>query len=244
MKTYKDVEGKEAAALYRMYKSHNIEAGNLYVGYMEWALVKIRKARIEDNSISPCLACQSFEDVTRFESYSMSTSNWLKTTTRTYSFKCDSMRPEYCDMTSVRDCTTYTDGCYLCVGFCSEDRALVVQHLYLETNQIAKSKEVCNNYMNGLTSNLNAFWTREIELFLPIYKKTIKTLEQELEGGEGKKAHKRQGNFTDDGSGQQFSPKAKSMNNFVKTKAEKKMQFDEIMLKGTSNSQSLVNYLR
>ena len=30
----------------------------------------------------------------------------------------------------------------------------------------------------------------------------------------------------------------------MKKKAEKKMQFDEIMLKGTSNSQSLVNYLR
>ena len=78
MKTYKEVEGKEAAALYRMYKSDYIEAGNLYVGYMEWALVQIRKAHIEDNSISPSLTCQGFEDVTRFESYSMSTSSWLK----------------------------------------------------------------------------------------------------------------------------------------------------------------------
>ena len=209
MKTYKEVEGKEAAALYIMYKSDNIEAGNLYVGYMEWALVKIRKARIEDNSISPSLTCLSFEDVTRFESYSMSTSNWLKTTTRTCSFKCDSMRPEYCDMTSVRDCTTYTDECYLCGGFCSEDRALVAQHVYLETNQIAKSKEICNNYMNRLTSDLNALWTREIELFLLIYKKTIKTLEQEPEGGEGKKAHKRQGNFTEMVAGNNFHRKQK-----------------------------------
>ena len=244
MKTYKEVDGKEAAGLYRIYKSDFIEAGNLYVGYMEWALVKIRKARLEDNSISPSLTCQSFEDVTRFEALSMATSNWLKTSTRTCSFKCDSMRPEYCDMTSVRDCTTNTDGCYLCGGFCSKDRALVVQHSYLETNQIAKSKEICNNYMNRLTSDLNAFWTREVELFLPIYKKIITKLEQENEDGEGKKTHKRQGNFTDDGSGQEFSPTAKSMNNFMKTKAEKKMQFDEIMLKGTSNSQSLVNYLR
>lgn len=151
------------------------------------------------------------------------------------------MRHEYCDMTSIRDCTTNTDGCYLCGGFCSKDRALVVQHVYLETNQTAKSKEICNKYMNRLTY---AFWAREIELFLPTYKKTITTLGQEPEGGEGKKAHKRQGNFTDDGSGQQFSPKAKRMNDFMKTKAEKKMQFDKIMLKGTSSSQSLVNYLR
>ena len=44
-------------------------------------------------------------------------------------------------MTSVRDCTINTDGCYLCSGFYSKDRALVVPYAYLETNQIAKSKE-------------------------------------------------------------------------------------------------------
>lgn len=52
----------------------------------------------------------------------------------------------------------------------------------------------------------------------------------------GKKAHERQRNLIDDGSGQQFSLKAKCMKDFMKTKAEKKMKFDEIMLRGTSNS--------
>ena len=75
------------------------------------------------------------------DSNHMSTSNWLKTITRTCLFKCGSMRPEYCDMTSVRDWTINTDGCYLCSGFYSKDRALVVPYAYLETNQIAKSKE-------------------------------------------------------------------------------------------------------
>ena len=50
------------------------------------------------------------------------------------------------------------------------------------------------------------------------------------------KAHERQRNLIDDGSGQQFSLKAKCMKDFMKTKAEKKMKFDEIMLRGTSNS--------
>ena len=242
MKTYKEVDGSVAAAMYRMYRSDYIEAGNLYVGYMEWALVNIRKTRIEDNSISPILTCQSFDDVTTFDSFTFS--NKLKTSTRTCSFKCDSMRPEYCDMTSVRDCTTNTNRCFLCGSPCIVDRPLVVQHKYLDHDQTLKSREICTNYVNRLTSDLNAFWTSEVELFLPIYKKTIEKLEKESEGGEGNKAHKRQGNITDDGSTQDFSPKAKRMNDFMKKKAEKKMQFDEIMLKGTSNSQSLVNYLR
>ena len=33
------------------------------------------------------------------------------------------------------------------------------------------------------------------------------------------------------------------MDDFIKKKAKAKMQYDKIMLKGTSNSQSLVNYL-
>ena len=243
MKTCKEDDSEEAAALYRIYKADYIEAGNLYVGYMEWALTKIRKARIEDNSISPSLTCQSFDDVTRFVSYSMPTQNWLKTSTRTCSFKCDNMRPEDCDMTSVRDCTTNTDGCFLCAGFCNKDTALVAQHANLAHDQTTKTKEICNNYRNRLTNDFNAFWTREIELFLPIFKDIITTLEEESEDGERKKAHKRQGNFTDDGSGQPFPPKAKSMDDFIKKKAKAKMQYDKIMLKGTSNSQSLVNYL-
>ena len=242
MKTYKEGNGSEAAAMYRMYRSHYIEAGNDYVAYMEWGLAKIRKARIEDNSISPSWECQSFDDVTKFDPWTKS--NMLKTSTRTCSFKCDSMRPEYCDMTSVRDCTTDTTGCILCGSPCNLDRRLVVQHRYLDNDQNLKRKEICTNYVNRLTSDLNAFWTREVELFLPIYKETIKKLEKESQGGEQKEAHKRQGNITDDSSRQDFLPKAKFINDFMKKKAEKKMQFDEIMLRGTTNSQSLANYLR
>ena len=185
MKTYNEFNGKEAPTLYRMHNSDYIESGSPYVGYMEWALVKIRKARIEDKRVSPSLTCQRFEDVTRFELYSMSTSNWLKIFTRTFLFKCDSMRPEYCGMTSVRDCTINTDGCYLCGGFYPKDRALVVPYAYLQTKQIKKSKEISNKYINRLNSDLNAFWAREVELFLPIYKKAITALQQEPEGGQG-----------------------------------------------------------
>ena len=241
MKTYNESDGEQAAAMYKIYKSDYIQAGNLYVGYMEWALAKIRRSRIENNSIPPSLTCRSFKDHTKMDKYSREM--YLKTSTRTCSFKCDRMGPEYCDMTSVRDCRNDRDGCRLCGGFCNADDYLYIQNNYLAGDQAVKSKEICNNYVNRLTSDVNAFWTREVELFLPIYKKTITKLEQESEGREEKKTHKRQENFKDDGSGQQFSPKAKSLNDFVKKKAEKEKQLEEIMLKGTSASQSLVNYL-
>ena len=239
MKTYKEDDGAEAATMYGIHKSDYIESGNLYVGYMEWALVKIRKARIEDNSVSPSLRCQSFEDVTRFNSYSMPPTNYLETSTRNCSFKCDRMRPEYCDMTSVRDCTTNNNGCYLCGGYCSKDQALVIQHSYLENSQIAKSREICNNYMNRLTSDFNAFWTREIEVFLPIFRDTITALQEESETGEEKKAKKRQGNFTNDGSGQEVPNKInKIMEIDTKRKKAEKQLVDE-----ASSIKSLVNYL-
>ena len=239
MNTYKEDDGEEAAALYRIYKADYIESGTLYVGYMEWALLKIRKARIEDNSISPSLRCQSFEDVTRFVSYSIPSQNWLKTSTRACSFKCDSMRPEYCDMTSVRDCQTNTNGCFLCAGFCSKDRALVVQHANLEHDQTVKSREVCSNYMNRLTTDFNAFWTREIEVFLPIYKDTIAALVEESETEEKEIAQKRQGNSTIDGSSQQPSKKIEKLTENKKKDNEAQTK----LLHEATNINSLVNYL-
>ena len=92
--------------------------------------------------------------------------------------------------------------------------------------------------MNGLKTDFDAFWKREIEVFLPIFKGIITELEEEPVGVEQGKAHKRQENITDDGSGQKLSPGAKKAIALVKD--DKRVE--EIILKETTDT-SLVDYL-
>ena len=242
MKTYKEDSGEVATAMYEKYKIDFIQAGNLYVAYMEWALTKIRKARVEDNTKSPSLDCKGYDDnLGRY--YWFPTNRNLRTSSRKCTFKCDSLRPDYCDLTTTRDCTTSTDNhCKLCSGlFCSVKRPLELQHYYLDSSQVDKSKEICRNYMDKLTSELNAFWQREIEVFLPIFKETIADLDDEPENGEEDGAQKRQG--PDDGSGQKLSSKAKKISGRVDKIVNRDDEETENSLKGTSGSQSLEEYL-
>ena len=92
--------------------------------------------------------------------------------------------------------------------------------------------------MNGLKSDFDAFWKREIEVFLPIFKGIITESEEESVGVEQGKAHKRQGNIPDDGSAQQLSFAAKKVIALVKN--DKKVE--ETILKETANK-SIVDYL-
>ena len=209
---------------------------------MESALTKIRKARVEDNTKSPSLDCKGFDDnLGRY--YWFPTNRNLRTSSRKCTFKCNSLRPDYCDLTTTRDCTTSRDNhCKLCSGlFCSVTRPLELQHYYLDSSQVDKSKEICRNYMDKLTSELNAFWQREIEVFLPIFKETIADLDNEPENGEEDGAQKRQG--PDDGSGQKLLSKAKKISGRVDKIVNRDNQETENSLKGTSGSQSLEEYL-
>ena len=240
MKTYKEDSGEESEALYQKYKADYIEVGNLYVTYMEWGLTKIRKGRIEDNNKNPSLKCNDFNDNTGFSGHaSIPPYYYFRKSSRKCTFKCDGMRPYYCDLTTTRDCRTTSNGfCFLCSGYCNPRGGLLQQHFHLRSSQTEKSKEICRNYMNGLKTDFDAFWKREIEVFLPIFKGIITELEEEPVGVEQGKAHKRQENITDDGSGQKLSPGAKKAIALVKD--DKKVE--EIILKETTDT-SLVDYL-
>ena len=100
--------------MYEKYKIDSIKPGNLYVAYMEWALTKIRKGRVEDITKSPLLDCKGYDDnLGRY--YWLPTNRNLRTSSRKCSFKCDSLRPDYCDLTKTRDCTTSMENhCKLC----------------------------------------------------------------------------------------------------------------------------------
>ena len=92
--------------------------------------------------------------------------------------------------------------------------------------------------MNGLKTDFDAFWKREIEVFIPMFKGIITELEEEPVGVEQGEAHKRQRNTTEDGSGQQLSPAAKKAIAIVKD--DKKVE--DIILKETTDK-SIVGYL-
>ena len=245
MKTYKDDDGEVGKVMYEKYKSDFTEVANLYITYMEWALIKIRKSRIEDNTKTPSLDCKGFNDDTGLK-WSMPTNKHLKKTSRRCSFKCDNMRPDYCDLTSTEDCTTASNGhCKLCSGLiCSTTSALNSYHQDLARYQLTKSKEICNNYISRLTQQMDAFWQREVEVFLPIFKEILTELDEEPEGEEDDGAHKRQADKPDDGSGEELSDEMKKWINQLNILAKEKDQDVKNALKGISEKQSLAEYLK
>ena len=242
IKTFKEDDGEVAEVMYEKYKVDFIEAGELYVGYMEWALEKIRQARIDDNTKSPSLDCKGFGDnLGRY--YWFPTNRNLRTSSRRCSFKCDSMRPDYCDLTTKEDCTKTRNGhCKLCSGlFCSVTNSLNSHHRWLGNSQTRKSKDICKNYMNSLTRDLDAFWKREIKIFLPTLKAIITELNEEPETGEESDAQKRQ--VVNDGKGQKLSAKTQEKNAELNDMGKQTEEDTKSSLKGTSTDQSPAEYL-
>ena len=236
MNTFKE----DNRAMYRLYRGNFINNGNLYIGYMEWGLNKIRQSRIEDNSKSPSLDCKDFNDQTKFHALAMPMFATLKSSSRRCSFKCDSMRPDYCDIVTTIDCSSDLD-CIFCSGYqCSSKAGLNVFHNILKRQQQKNSDIICETYIKRLEKDLNAFWTREVEVFLPIFKDIIKKISEELVGEEKKKNKKGKKDIIDDGSGQETLSNPKKMND---DKKDIFRQDEENILKRTSGGQSLKDYL-
>ena len=242
IKTLKQDKGTEAATLYENYKSDFVQDGNYNVAYMEWALEKIRKARIDNNNIPEAPTCDNYEDdIGRW--WMMPTNTNIKKSSRRCSFKCDKMRPDYCDLTRVLDCTTSSWGyCILCRGLtCNYDDQLASFHYYLRSSQDAQRKDICKNYMESLTGNFTAFWKREIEVFLPITKEIIRLVNNEAAIGKEGRANKRQGGLSNDTKDQQQS--AEGENDGNKKFLEDRDKGKESALKGITSGQSLEEYL-
>lgn len=153
------------------------------------------------------------------------------------------MRPDYCDLTTKEDCTKTRNGhCKLCSGlFCSVTNSLNSHHRWLGNSQTRKSKDICKNYMNSLTRDLDAFWKREIKIFLPTLKAIITELNEEPETGEESDAQKRQ--VVNDGKGQKLSAKTQKKNAELNDMGKQTEEDTKSSLKGTSTDQSPAEYL-
>ena len=146
MNTFKE----DNRARYRLYRKNLINNGNLYAAYMEWGLSKIRQSRIEDNSKLPSLYCKDFNDRKRFYTQAMPSFMALKSSSRRCCFKCNSMRPNYCDIDTTIDCLRDFD-CIFCSGFeCLSNTGLNVYHNTLKRKQQKNSDIICHTYMKRL----------------------------------------------------------------------------------------------
>lgn len=95
--------------------------------------------------------------------------------------------------------------------------------------------------MNSLTRDLDAFWKREIKIFLPTLKAIITELNEEPETGEESDAQKRQ--VVNDGKGQKLSAKTQKKNAELNDMGKQTEEDTKSSLKGTSTDQSPAEYL-
>jgi len=244
IKTYEDDESEMGRGLANNYKVDFVEFGRIYVSYMEWALRRIRQARLEDKPPTPQLTCQE-NDNELFRGLFPYTARYLETSFRKCEFKCTDMKTDYCKLESTETCSG--KGCMLCRGFfCNVEDELISYKAELDKAQLKESKSVCEKYASALTQDMDVFWKKEIEVFLPVYNSIIHDLEREMEeeDQEGEEEGVKREDIPNDPKMKEEAIKNDVFNSaeFKKMNNEKK-ECEKEALKGTRSSQSLSEYM-
>lgn len=165
-KVNKEKGGAYNAKMYDNYKVYMSDNGNVYISYIEWAMRRIRKARIADNKRDPSPFCTGYTDDISWRFYG----RYLSSTHQRCSFKPSIFSFNECNTEKTQTCS----NCRCCLGFlgaCNTDTAEKASfHDTLSDMLRLDMDDVHREYMEKLTPNFNNFWNREIDSYLPSLK--------------------------------------------------------------------------
>jgi len=146
--------------------------GEKYTAYMKWAVQKIKTNRYLNQTDMQNFTCPSHNGPTHKEGISMSC-HWrsscrkLDSMKQSCHFKCTSMSPAYCDQTITLRCK---NGCFLSSGMIYSDvtsKSLNDYQLQMRRYQEYYARETCKTYRDSLKPDVDNYWYKNIEFFLP-----------------------------------------------------------------------------
>uniref|UniRef100_A0A7M5WL93 Uncharacterized protein n=1 Tax=Clytia hemisphaerica TaxID=252671 RepID=A0A7M5WL93_9CNID len=166
---------------YTLYKDKLRTNGQFYMGYMEWALKKIRKARIVENQFDEEPQCTKFEDEFDGRTYGQC----LQYSQKKCTFKPTKFSHKFCDLDITMSCSDCV--CKVCTGvfgICRTDTWITKS---LHTNVFSHIKdrmdEISQKYIEDLKPRFNAYWSREVGRHISVLKDIFNSPKLNLDEG-------------------------------------------------------------
>jgi len=181
VKTYEDKNKK----LFDKYRGDLIEEGNYYVGYLEWGLERVRRARLDEQPSKPSLRCPyGYEKEWKFcfSCGRMMSSKYLQWTSQKCEFKSTSMKASYCDIKGTKHCGRH---CFLGRGLfwrSADDSNLWSYQRSLHNDIQRRADTMVNEYNEKLSQDFNTFWKKEVKMYIPKFKEIIAEIEGDDSG--------------------------------------------------------------